>query len=155
MIDPEFLLKRVGDQLNGREPGAPSRTMLRRAVSDLYYAIFHEICRQIADLHVGVGLRRDDRYALIYRALEHGRAKDVLRRVALDSNASNAARMIADAFMRLQEQRHKADYDPRSELKLSQVRDLLQIASDAIAFLRRDFADKALLLTRLLVRERG
>lgn len=154
MIDPDWLLWVHHDEITDRERGAPSQMMLRGAASRIYYALFHELCRQIADQHVGATHRRTERYSLIYRSLEHGRAKDVCKRVASDKRWSTYAADIGIVFVTLQEARHKADYDPHAKFLLPDVRGLFLDAEDAVIKLRENFDDKSLFLTRLLVRER-
>lgn len=154
MIDPDYLLWRSHEELTHRVPGAPNQTFLRRAVSEFYYALFHEICRQIADQHVGATLRRDPRYTLIYRSLDHGRAKDVCKKVASDRAFGAETVEIAIAFVTLQDARHQADYNPAPRFRVSEVHAHFLDAEAAIDELRAGFSDKALLLTRLLARER-
>lgn len=155
MIDPGWLLRVHYDEITDRERGAPSQMMLRGAVSRIYYALFHELCRQIADQHVGATQRRTERYGLVHRSLEHARAKDVCKRVASDKRWSASAADIGVVFVTLQEARHKADYDPRARFLLSDVRGLFLDAEDAIMKLREHFDDKPLFLTRLMIRERS
>lgn len=154
MIDPDYLLWRSHEELTHREPGAPNQTFLRRAASEFYYALFHELCRQIADQHVGASFRRDPRYVLVYRSLDHGRAKDVCKRVAGDPNASVQSVEVAIAFINLQEARHQADYNPTPRFRVSETHALFLAAEGAIETLRGVFNDKAFFLTRLLVRDR-
>jgi hypothetical protein len=154
MIDPDFLLWRSHEDLTHRTPGAPNQTFLRRAVSEFYYALFHELCRQVADQHVGATLRRDPRYALIYRSLDHGRAKDTCRKVAADPASSLQAAEIAVTFVALQEARHQADYNPVPRFRVSEVHAHFLNAEAAIDDLRASFPDKPLFLSRLLARER-
>jgi hypothetical protein len=155
MIDPDYLLWRSHEELTHREPGAPNQTFLRRAISEFYYALFHEICRQVADLHVGATLRKDIRYALVYRSLDHTRAKDVCRRVVADKGASAEVASVAIAFISLQEARHQADYNPVPRFRVSEAHAHFLDAEGAIITLRAGFVDKAPFLTRLLARERA
>jgi hypothetical protein len=154
MIDPDYLLWRSHEELTQRDRGAPNQTFLRRAVSEFYYALFHELCRQIADQHVGATLRREPRYILIYRSLEHGRAKDACKKIAADAASSPQASDIAVTFVTLQEARHQADYNPAPRFRVSEAHAHFLDAETAIRALRAGFPDKALFLTRLLARER-
>jgi hypothetical protein len=155
MIDPDYLLWRSHEELTERPPGAPNQTFLRRETSEFYYAVFHEPCRQIADQHVGATLRRDPRYALIYRSLDHGRAKDACKKIAADAASSAEAAQIAATFVTSQEARHQADYNPTPRFRVSEVRGYFLDAESAIDELRTGFGDKAFFLTRLLARERA
>lgn len=154
MIDPDYLLHRSVAELIERERGAPNQTFLRRAVSEFYYALFHELCRQIADQHVGATLRREHRYVLVYRCLEHGRAREICKRIPADPASSAEAARVAIAFVELQEARHQADYNPVPRFRVSETHAHFLAAEGAINTLRTGFTDKASLLTRLLVRER-
>jgi hypothetical protein len=155
MIDPDYLLWRSHDELTHRERGAPNQTFLRRAISEFYYALFHELCRQIADQHVGASLRRDPRYVLIYRSIEHSRAKNTCKRVAADPSFCAEAAQIAIAFIDLQEARHQADYNPQPRFRASEVHAHFLAAEGSILALRSSFPDKAMFLTLLLSRDRA
>ena len=48
----------------------------------------------------------------VYRSLEHGAAKKYFERSAKNQLDSGVAQ-IGDVFIRLQEARHEADYDPK------------------------------------------
>ena len=154
MIDPDYLLWRSHEELTNRHPGAPNQTFLRRAISEFYYALFHELCRQVADQHVGATLRRDTRYALIYRSLDHGRAKDTCKKVAADPKSSAEAAEVAVTFVTLQEARHQADYNPVPRFRVSEAHAHFLDAEAAINALRAGFTDKPLFLSKLLARDR-
>jgi hypothetical protein len=155
MIDPDYLLWAPHEELTHRARGAPNQTFLRRAVSNFYYAVFHEICRQVADQHVGAALRTDPRYPAVYRSIEHGRARQVCERASKSATSSRELVKIATAFVNLQDARHAADYDPSEKFYVSDARLLFLEAEGAIEAIRTEFADKKLFLTRLLVRERA
>ncbi len=54
----------------------PRQADLKRAISTAYYALFHAIARDAADLLVGTGKDRPDKaWKQVYRALDHGPAK--------------------------------------------------------------------------------
>ncbi|MYC32883.1 MAG: hypothetical protein F4X64_06865 [Chloroflexi bacterium] len=54
--------------------GNPSQTDLRRAISSVYYALFHAIAQSNADTLVGDAplVRDPDAWRQAYRALDHG-----------------------------------------------------------------------------------
>ena len=64
------------------ESGAPQPTQadLRRAVSTAYYALFHCLAGTAADLLTGAS--RGKEWHQVYRALEHGKARDACRQQA-------------------------------------------------------------------------
>lgn len=99
-------------QGGGGQP--PSQTDLRRAVSSVYYAMFHAVAQSNADTLVGDDpLERDQMaWRQVYRALEHGYARQRCRQVASSSRFSIPIQRLADYFALAQNRRHRADYDP-------------------------------------------
>jgi uncharacterized protein (UPF0332 family) len=98
----------------------PSEIRLRRAVSALYYALFHHINAAAAKL-IAPNVPSETNYR-IQRWFDHAEMKKVCGRflpVKLDqplldligSSASPALQDVARTFIRLQEARHSADYD--------------------------------------------
>jgi hypothetical protein len=90
------------------EKGKPRQTSLRRAVSSAYYALFHALAALCANELVGY-TKPWDVYAPIYRTLEHGKAKEVFKRIV--QRGPNIA-VIGRTFILMQESRYSADYDP-------------------------------------------
>lgn len=88
---------------------------VRRAASAAYYAVFHAITDEWSQL-----FRPSVRSAAV-RMLDHGPAKNAATKMRnagsiLDTmqgrpHCPTVLRDIADAFVHLQERRHKADYD--------------------------------------------
>ncbi len=135
--------------------GRPAQPYLKRAVSTAYYALFEALARECADSFVGTGRARNTpAWVQVYRALEHGFAKNAcLQAKNLSLPATTIA--FADAFTALQEQRHQADYDPAARFSRAEVIDLITLAETAIRSLRsatrterRDFAVLVLLRRR-------
>jgi hypothetical protein len=128
---PRDLLDRA-ELLANKEPRKPKQASLRRAVSAAYYALFHLIIEDSANVlapRAPAGLRR-----LVQRAFQHGQIKSAckdfvsadaaLKKIPprqtglLDALESLIAfpldpslLFILSAFIELQEARHKADYD--------------------------------------------
>jgi hypothetical protein len=92
--------------------GKPSQANLRRAASTIYYALFHTLARDCANLLVGTAGsdRSDAAWRQVYRALNHGDARS--RCQSPPSGAPAQIRGFADLFVELQSRRHTADYDP-------------------------------------------
>ncbi len=90
--------------------GKPRQSDLRRAVSTAYYAVFHAVARDAADLLVGAGAasKRPEWYQ-VYRALDHGPAKVAC--IGVRTGGGPLA-LVAEAFVDLQIARQGADYDP-------------------------------------------
>jgi uncharacterized protein (UPF0332 family) len=94
---------------------------VRRAVSSAYYALFHLLIRDAV-----VNWKHADQHARLARAFDHKRMKDastaILKeigsfsnQVAAGADTDQASRFrlstVAQAFVDLQQARHKADYD--------------------------------------------
>lgn len=115
------LLKHAIDLLWPHDPEKqPGDVQLRRAVSTLYYALFHQINNSAAQLIApNVPARTNHR---IQRWLEHAEMKKVCGRflpAKLDQPlldligpaASPDLQNVARSFIKLQDARHSADYD--------------------------------------------
>ena len=117
--------------------GRPRQAELRRAVSAAYYALFHTLANSCADLLVGTKAanRSDQAWRQAYRSIDHGhvkrqcterRPKRVLRRFPADIQD------FAAHFVKMQNQRHLADYDPFEYYKRSPVSQLIEETKVAI-----------------------
>ena len=117
--------------------------------------MFHALARQCADLFVGVGPKRSDgAWSHVYRALEHGFAKNSCNKVRSLGFPSDIV-LFADTFVLMQEVRHRADYDPNARFSLGESLLLILICEYAITMLkevprrdRRAFAALVLLKRR-------
>jgi hypothetical protein len=106
-------LLRIAEDLAGQGgAGRPNQAYLRRSLSTTYYALFHALAKLCADELIGVTKARTEPWVRVYRALDHGSAKDALKQKLVQS-LDPAAKTYADVFIELQEKRHTADYDPR------------------------------------------
>ena len=105
---------------SGQPP--PSQASLRRAVSTTYYALFHCMAENCADMLVGDpdSGRSQLAWDQAYRALEHGRAKQRCGR-NLTSRFPVEIRNFAELFAEMQEKRETADYDPAGNFGQSAV----------------------------------
>lgn len=114
--------------------GRPRQASLKRAVSTAYYASFHAAARLCANALVGASKGRSDAWALTYRGIQHGFAKDVLSR--RETRAMHAGvHEFASAFVLLQEMRHQADYDPRASFTPAETVAAIDDAESGIAAL--------------------
>jgi uncharacterized protein (UPF0332 family) len=98
---PENLIATAEVLVSFKPP--PGSAGLRRAVSTAYYALFS----RLAALSAGRLARSEptsDSFKAIYRAIEHGHARKVL------ASSAEFSEPIGEAFERLQEVRHWADY---------------------------------------------
>jgi hypothetical protein len=133
MIESRLLL--AADDLCRSTGGRPRDAFMRRAVSTAYYALFHALARLCADELVGRAHARTSAYARVYRALDHGGARRAFR-------SPEAALLGADvshvglAFVELQQERHRADYDPSGfGYMFDETRAAVAKAREAIALL--------------------
>ncbi len=112
----------------------------RRAISSAYYAIFHTLCQICAD-GFGVWTSAPDELELIYRNLDHAKARDVLgsaRAKALHDDLSQ----VGDALIALRRLREDADYSQPGRLGTTQrlltrseTCTLIAVASEAVGLL--------------------
>lgn len=154
--------------LASREPRKPRQASLRRAVSSAYYALYHLLVHEAA-LKIGppkpTGLRHR-----IRRAFAHADMKDVCKQFA-QGNVQNLAgatqgliappvqqelSAVAGAFVELQEERHRADYDLSTPLIRVDVLQQIRTASQAFADWRkiRNSENARVFLTAILLQKK-
>ena len=136
-------------------PGRPRQAMLKRAVSTVYYAMFHALCQSNANIVAGLSTdaQSRDSWARTYRSLDHGPAR---QRMSQGTGMMDpAVQRFAAVFVLLQQQRRSADYDPHSRYLRNQVLTLIGAAETATEGLlstapgaRRPLAALALLRER-------
>ena len=136
------------------DPERPTDANLRRAVSTAYYAVFEALADSGADTLIGQGRRPRPAWLIVHRALEHGRAREALRRI-IGAEWSEDAQRIAAGFVRLQGQRHGADYDPGVVFNREDARASIEEAESVIAALSAlDAEERTLLVVQVLFRPR-
>jgi len=115
---------------------ATRAAQLNKAVSVAYYAMFHALAQNNADRLVGDSEADRDSAAWhrTYRALEHRTAYRQLNESRL-ADFSSPLRLFGSTFRTMQELRHRADYDPRSQFSAAVTLSLIAEAESAI----RDF----------------
>ena len=167
MPDPSELLA-VARMLTAASVGAPpSQAQLGRAISTVYYALFHKVLRAGAQRFMGPGNETKPGYTLIYRSFAHGRMKAVCE--ALDvptlsrtlqqqlgrQAVSPDMRGFAAAFVELQNARNLADYAPQAIFSHSDTIGLVGEAELALeAFDRAGPEEQADVLALMLVNSR-
>ena len=138
---PDDLLEQA-QFLAQREQRRPRQASLRRAVSTSYYAVFHLLSASSASQAspaVPIGL--SDR---VQRSLEHGSMKEAAKRfesgnlpdhikpfVTIPLPASLVS--VARSFVRLQDARHKADYDVAQRFDRAAAQDAVALATQLFA----------------------
>jgi len=131
---------------------ATRAAQLNKAVSAAYYAMFHALAQNNADRLVGDSEADRDSAAWhrTYRALEHRTAYRQLNenRVA---DFSSPVRVFGSAFRTMQELRHRADYEPRSQFSPAVTLNLIAEAESAITdFLTATAAERRELAAHVL-----
>jgi uncharacterized protein (UPF0332 family) len=114
--------------------GAPTQSNLKRAQSTIYYAVFHCLARDAADMLIGSkGANRSQKaWTQVYRALQHNKAWERCKKV-VDLTFPDSVKDFAAAFRILQHKRHRADYDPDSRLTKQEVAIDIEYARQIIA----------------------
>ena len=137
--------------------GNPSQTGLRRAISSVYYALFHAIAQSNADTLVGDDpqARDPDAWRQAYRALDHGYARRRCEQARGHTRFSTPIQNLAGHFVLLQTRRHRADYDPGATfyqpevlVTLAQIDEIIADFRAAPAPERRAFAVYVLMRER-------
>ena len=143
-------------------PGS-RETDLRRAISAAYYGLFHFVSTAAANMVVGATKQSTDRYALVYRSVDHSR----LRALCLQLRATNPqvpfvpvggfgpiADFARNAF-NLHELRNLADYDPSRKFQPSEARLAISDARQAIKWFQQGTQEQQeTFLTLLLFKSR-
>ena len=98
-----------------RTPDDWQQAHFRRAISTAYYAMFHALMENNADMLYGqeTGQPKSRGWTAIYRTLTHTRAKTKLAPHNL-SDFPDAVTDFAATFLDLQQQREDADYNPNA-----------------------------------------
>jgi uncharacterized protein (UPF0332 family) len=136
--------------------GAHSSAFRRRAVSTAYYAVFHSLAKHCADDLLQPIDRTSDEYSRVYRALEHGALRSAFSRDSPLKKRKNL-RDIGDLVIRLQSERHRADYLPpiTNVFSLSQAQKPVDEARDIITDIESlSEQDRCVLATHLLFKNR-
>lgn len=127
------LLEIAARAIEAEGRGTFEQVALRRAVSDVYYAVFHALCALCAE-----ELGGHDRGALvepIYRSVEHASARRRLGS-AEGRGLGEEVERVGALFALLQEQRSAADYGPPHVLvSRREARALLAQAREAVQLL--------------------
>jgi uncharacterized protein (UPF0332 family) len=115
----------------------PRQSDLCRAISTAYYAMFHTLAKDCADRLIGTGARRSNpAWLQVYRALDHGFAKQACQRVGKLGFPRDIVN-FANTFESLQIERHRADYDPTARYTRAEVLLTITEAERAIEGLRK------------------
>lgn len=141
---PERLLDQA-DSLIAADSRRPRQANLRRAVSAAYYALFHFLIDQASRSIFGGAPGRAPLRNILARGFEHGEMKEVsrafaggtlpawMREVSPGLVLPPDLKTVAASFVRLQEERHRADYDMTRPFTRAQAVRLVDLVRDAVA----------------------
>ena len=137
--------------------GKPAQVHLRRAVSTAYYALFHTLARNGADLLIGGpnSDRSKPAWRQVYRALDHGTAKNACQNRAILSRFPKPIESFADLLVIMQIKRHDADYDPTKRYTRSEVlQDIADVETAMNAFMAQSKKDRQAFSAYVLLKMR-
>jgi hypothetical protein len=103
------------------------------AISATYYAMFHHLCENhcellVADKSLGAA------WSQVYRSVDHGLARSACIECRMPGKGfPKGVLLYADTFTRLQDIRHKADYDPNVGFNIYQANAIIDECVKAIA----------------------
>jgi hypothetical protein len=117
-----------------RTPDDWQQAHFRRAISTAYYAMFHALLENNADMLYGreTSQPKSPGWTAIYRALSHTRAKSKLAA----GNVAGFPDSITDfavTFLELQLQRENADYNPNATFSYSDTINTINRATNDIS----------------------
>lgn len=133
------LLNTADDLVSGTGTARkPRQSNLRRAVSTAYYAMFHCLASCCADTLVGShnADRSKPAWRQIYRAVEHGTAKNSCKNQNIVKKFPKEIEDFANAFVSLQEKRHSADYDPFPSFSKLEIKNDISATRETIKAFR-------------------
>ena len=155
-VDWRNLIQAGRDLLNPQQLGRlPTDEHVRRAVSNIYYALFHALSESNATALIGSpsDVLTSSAWSRVYRGLDHNTSRRELQRHRQEF--STEARRFADAFADMQGLRHTADYDHNADIPINQVRTLLDEAEATILnYLQAALSERIYIATLTLVRPR-
>ena len=163
ILNPGHLLDQAGLLVSATPGRKPRQVNLRRAISAAYYAVFHQILIATADEFVGKASRNDARHSLVYRSIDHGTIRRLCdeasrpsptpryRKFLSEHGFEVNIRNFANIFLRLQTQRHEADYDPSQQFSTVDVLFSIHLAESAIKAFSAAGVDSQKLFLTLLV----
>jgi hypothetical protein len=135
-------LLNVAEHLSVRERRRPRQSSLRRSVSTSYYALFHLLTAEASAL-VGPNLTKVALHKM-QRWFDHGEMKRVCgmfstiqppKQIAslLGAPVSADLQAVAQAFVKLQEARHDADYNLDSTWTKLTAQEFFQVSKTAFS----------------------
>ena len=155
-VDWRNLIQAGRDLLNPQQLGRlPTDEHVRRAVSNIYYALFHALAESNASALIGPpgDALTAAAWSRVYRGLDHATARRELLRHRQEFSIQ--ARDFADAFADMQQLRHEADYDHNAAIAINQVSARLDEAEATILnYLQSALSERTYIATLTLIRPR-
>ncbi len=145
VLNPDHLIDQANYLVDIPGRGAPRQVDLRRAISSVYYALFHAVLTAAADSIVGRTHRDTPRYQLVYRSINHTSISNICEQIEKTTLAQKFSKYqprggfhidlknVATTFLYLQERRHLADYDPLYRVTISEARLVILAGREALA----------------------
>ena len=117
------LAQRLAEGAHGTRPGRPDPVELQRAVSTIYYALFHALARCVADTLTAKSraARSQTAWVQAYRAISHGNVKNQCMKQNHIKLFPSEIQDFARLFVDMQYHREAADYDPTASFSRAQV----------------------------------
>lgn len=130
-MNSAYLLDLAWDMIQ-RKKGSQQNN-LKRAISLIYYAVFHALCQSCADCLVNDegGAMKNKWWTQVYRSIDHGQTK-VRFQDALIAEFPVEIQDLGCLFIEAQEKRCQADYNPRFLCRTSDVCTMLRRANHTI-----------------------
>ena len=155
-VDWRNLIQAGRDLLNPQQLGRlPTDEHVRRAVSNIYYALFHALAESNATALIGSpsDALTAAAWSRVYRGLDHGTARRELQRHRQEFSVQ--ARDFADAFADMQELRHIADYDHNAVITINEASAWLDnVEAIILDYLQAALSERIYIATLTLVRSR-
>jgi hypothetical protein len=162
ILNVEHLLDQAVRLITTPSGGPRRQADLRRAISSVYYSVFHATLTAAGDAFVGRTLRASPRYALVYRGINHRDLRSLCEVAGKHPAPSkyrpfipargfgHDLRTFASAVIELQDARYDADYDPRLSVRTSDVTAAIELARTGLAhWIEAQADEKATFLTLL------
>lgn len=155
ILNPNHLLDAADHLVSERRPGAPRQVNLRRAVSTVYYALFHWLAGCAADSLVGAAETPGESWTRVYRALNHRDVRQRCHKGGVPPSTPYPLRQLGTALVELQRIRNGADYNPVVRLARKDVLARVDEARRILEDLERATpADRRAFTVHVLFKER-
>ena len=126
-------------------------------MSTAYYALFHCLCGQCADLLIGgSGAQRNlGAWKRMYRAIDHGTTRKACEDRRMMPSFPQGIQDFADSFVEMQAKRHAADYDPSYRLTKTEVlTDIRSVEAVLTQFLAEPASERRAFVAHVLFKQR-